>query len=180
MEQTAFDAALNYLTKRDRTTGEMRNWLRERAFSGAAINEAIERLIELGLLNDSAYGLRYAEYAASRCRGPLRLSRELKDKGISDEIIKDSVEQVFGSGQELELAEKQAKRILRESVGREWIFRAGEEQPVGVGDAESGEEECRITPTDKELGRIARRLAAQGFRQSVIYDVLNRLRRDFI
>ncbi|HHX14282.1 MAG TPA: regulatory protein RecX [Clostridiales bacterium] len=179
MEQTAFDAALSYLTKRDRTASEMRGWLRGRDFDKTAIDEAIERLIELGLLNDSAYGLRYAEYAAGRCRGPLRLSRELKDKGLSDEIIKDSVEQVFGSGQELELAEKQARRILRESAGREWFFRAGE-RPVDVSEAESGEEECRITPTDKELGRIARRLAAQGFRQSVIYDVLNRLRRDFI
>ncbi len=79
--------ALKLLATREHSRLELIRKLAARGFGEADVAPVLERLIAEGSLNES----RMAElYVAERVRkgyGPLRIRRELKDKGLSDSAI---------------------------------------------------------------------------------------------
>ena len=59
--QSAYDAALDYLTPKDRTQREVENYLDERNYSEIEVINTIERLKANGLIDDERYAKRFVE-----------------------------------------------------------------------------------------------------------------------
>lgn len=137
------DAALKYLASRARTCREVERHLLSKGFAPEEICETIERLKELRYVDDEDYCARYLEYAAGKGRGPLRIRRELEEKGVERETIQIAFEEYETEESDFERAKEQAEKIAR---GK---------------------------PVDKKLlARIGRRLHSMGYPSDVIYQVI--------
>ena len=84
----AYRAAIRILTKRAKSSGELRRKLREYKYEADAIEWAIERLTELRVLNDEEYARMVVRSQLSRKPAGRRLlSGKLREKGIEQSII---------------------------------------------------------------------------------------------
>ncbi|HLF08420.1 MAG TPA: regulatory protein RecX [Dehalococcoidia bacterium] len=87
-QATSFDAALRLLALRPRTEAELRRRLGRRGFGAEAIEAAMARLGELGLVDDDAFAHFWVEQrAAFRPSGRRRLFAELRAKGVARETV---------------------------------------------------------------------------------------------
>ena len=88
----ARQAALRLLTIRPRTVEEMRQRLSDR-YGDAAAEQTVARLQAEGLLNDAEFARQWRtsrERRKPRSRGMIQ--RELRHKGVADDIISDALE----------------------------------------------------------------------------------------
>lgn len=86
-DDKAFQAALRLLEQRHRSEAELRTRLTRKEYAPTAIDHAIERLAQLGLVDDAAFARRWVENRqASRPRGAGALRDELRRKGIAPDL----------------------------------------------------------------------------------------------
>ncbi|GIV97987.1 MAG: regulatory protein RecX [Herpetosiphonaceae bacterium] len=89
----AYEAALRFLEARPRSEREVRARLQRRGFPDDHIEAALERLRSLGLVDDSAFARFWVENRqAHRPRGVQALRQELRQKGVDDELIAETLE----------------------------------------------------------------------------------------
>jgi SOS response regulatory protein OraA/RecX len=82
------NAAARFLELRSRSVDEVRRHLIDAAFPEALVERTVERLIELGILDDRAFATAWVESRdRARPRGQVALRRELARKGIDREIV---------------------------------------------------------------------------------------------
>ena len=83
MAPDAFELAAGALARKERTVAELREWLAARDVEPAAIDEALERLVAIGELDDERFAQRYAEDKRElRGWGPDRIRETLVERGI--------------------------------------------------------------------------------------------------
>ncbi len=76
--------SLHYLSYRNRTEGEMRLYLKKKAFDEVSIEETVEWLLQRGYINDAAFAVNYIEAVMRRKTvGKKRIVGELRQKGVS-------------------------------------------------------------------------------------------------
>lgn len=170
----ARDLALKYLSKRDRTALEVKKYLELKGISNLEIKDCLEYLSECGLINDVEYCDKYILYGMEKGRGPLRLERELLEKGISPETIKLALEQHFGDRGEKKAVLAYVNKLLQQT-GQD--LRADTAYFDRREHGNLSEEDAVPPLSEKEIARIGRRLAYQGYHSNVIYELLERLRR---
>ena len=91
----AFNSALNSLDYRDHSEKEIRAKLL-RKHDADYVDEAVEKLIELDLVNDERYAENYARELFERKKfGKMRIKSEFRAKGISADIANAAVEELF-------------------------------------------------------------------------------------
>lgn len=103
--------ALHYIGYRPRATAEIRKKLKSEDFSESVIEKVIERLSELGFLND----LQFAEaFSQSRLRkyGQERIKMDLRRLGISDSIIQNALSKTADEDQIQIQVEELAEKLL--------------------------------------------------------------------
>ncbi|NTV62940.1 MAG: regulatory protein RecX [Oscillochloris sp.] len=84
----AIQRAMRLIETRPRSIAEVRQRLRRAEIPAAAIEQAIERLCELGLLDDAAFSQSWLENRRTfRPRGSLALRDELRRKGVARDVI---------------------------------------------------------------------------------------------
>ena len=106
--------AMKYLTGRDRTVSEMQAYLDAKEFGEADVDATIARLLELGLLDDARYAMRFAETRlASKPISRRHLWEQMKGHGLSEEHINAALDAVDG-GSEAENARVIAEKFLRQ------------------------------------------------------------------
>ncbi len=99
--------AMRYLTIRDRSVSEMQTYLDGKDFGEADVDATIERLKELGLLDDARFAVRFVETRlASKPVSRRHLWEQLKSHGLVDELINNALDTV-----EQEDEEKHAKQV---------------------------------------------------------------------
>ena len=110
----AKNTAYRYLTIRPRSRKELADKLQDKEFTDHIIEAVLEQVTRLGYLDDGKFA---AQWAASRVRsrgfGRRRLEQELRIKGISREIIKETLGTLFEEAPEEETARKEADKKLR-------------------------------------------------------------------
>lgn len=88
----ALNAAIKYISYRPRSEKEIADKLIAKGFDRQTADAAIDRLKETGYINDANYA---KALAGSRMRnkswGPLKISADLKRRGLADSIIKESI-----------------------------------------------------------------------------------------
>lgn len=101
---TALDKALTHITFTMKTEREIRSFLTKKGYLQAVCDYVVDRMKELGYLDDAAYAKRYCESVAGK-KGSRLVAAELKRKGVDDEAI-------FGAVSEITDEEEGAKRCL--------------------------------------------------------------------
>lgn len=139
--QSALDSAFRLLTRRDHTRWELAAKLRFKGFGAGDVTRAIDRLDELGYLNDARTARIMAEHLLRKGYGILRIRYSLGQKGLGDEAIDkaliccgDDVAQVQHARCVLE---KKRLRLEREAdpvkrYQRAYRFLAGRGFPAGI------------------------------------------------
>ena len=90
--ERAVSSALRFLSSRPRSEREVRRRL-ERSYTESTVESAVQRLRELGLLDDEAFARAWSQSrAAHRPRSAAMIRRELQAKGVEREVAQESVE----------------------------------------------------------------------------------------
>lgn len=88
-----FDCALRLLTRREHSVKELSDKLKQKGFNAEEVESALESCQRLNLQSDQ----RFVEiYIRSRIRqgyGPLKITQELKQKGVDSELIHQEIKQ---------------------------------------------------------------------------------------
>ena len=75
------------LSRRDFCSGELRETLVAQGFEPATVQGVVAEFIERGYLNDERYTEQYVTQHAERGQGPLRIARELVQRGVDAALI---------------------------------------------------------------------------------------------
>lgn len=98
--EPAFDCALKFLSYRARSEKEVGKKLVQLGFSEKTVAATIDKLRALHYLNDETFAREWARgRAEGRGYGPLRIERELRQKGIERSMIHEVVREAFGQGE---------------------------------------------------------------------------------
>jgi regulatory protein len=87
VDKTLYQAALRILARREHSILELIQKLQNKDFDQPKINEVIEFLEQKNYLNNSRFAENYARMRANKGYGRLRIQAELKQRGISNDII---------------------------------------------------------------------------------------------
>jgi regulatory protein len=109
--QMAYIFAIKTLTRRDHSEAELRRKMGVKGISSGAVDETIERLKNLGYLDDRRFALRWAESAARNGKGyGSRLRFELNRRGIDEETAAEVTELIRAEFDETETIEALVSR----------------------------------------------------------------------
>lgn len=112
------DCALRLLTRREHSVKELCDKLKQKGFNAEEVESALESCQRLNLQSDQ----RFVEiYIRSRIRqgyGPLKITQELKQKGVDSELINQEIKQEGANwlGYALTVWDKKCKGLLDLSV----------------------------------------------------------------
>jgi SOS response regulatory protein OraA/RecX len=87
----AFEAALRILRHRDRSVAEVERSLAERGFSVEDRDDAVERLVRTGLVDDERFARARASSLSGRGAGDARVRQELRDAGIDASVVEEAI-----------------------------------------------------------------------------------------
>ena len=147
-EAGLFEYAVRSLGRQMRSEADLRRLMTRRVEPGeqgeAVIQAVLPRLKEYGYLNDVSFAETYARLRQQNEKlGQRRVRQALKQKGIPDALIADTLEARYGSTNEETLAHAYLER-----------------------------KRLRKPENEKETARIMRRLVTAGFSTGVIYKIL--------
>ena len=116
-QEVAYQKALNYLSYRVRSEREVRDNLAKHNFSDEAILDVLKRLRRNQLVDDRIFAQTWVENRNTfRPRGQRALMMELRQKGIHEEIILETLE----NQDEDKLAYQAARKQHRKIMGLTW------------------------------------------------------------
>ena len=88
----ALDAALRFLGARPRSEREIRDRLARHEFDPLVVDRVIERLRQLRLVDDAEFAAYWVEQRANhRPRGARLLKQELRQKGLSQDVVAEAL-----------------------------------------------------------------------------------------
>lgn len=149
------DRALNALASRSRSTRELERWLVGKQLPKEHIPAALERLTEMGFLNDFEFARGFARSrAVNRGQSRRRIEAELSKRGVSRTVIGQAIADVF----EHEEIDERAQ--------------------VNVAAAKKLKSLLKLEP-DVMRRRLYGFLARQGFNAQLIGEVMRQLPRRF-
>lgn len=140
MARTANEIAIDALSRREHSVHEMRLKLKRKGIEEADAEKSLEQLVKNNLLSDERFSESYINMRKRRGYGPLRIAQELRERGVSDELFSDMLDQhnpewrvvmqqqyVKKYGQELaqEYTEKakRAKYLQSRGFPLDWVFK---------------------------------------------------------
>ncbi|MCA9912387.1 MAG: RecX family transcriptional regulator, partial [Anaerolineae bacterium] len=124
--EKAVERAVNLLSYRPRSTGEIREKLTEKEIPEAAIDAAISKLTRLGYLDDHQFARFWVEdRLRNRPRGRRALQFELRQKGIADSLINEVLDDLLDESQAAYEAAESRVRRMRGATRQEFKQKVG-------------------------------------------------------
>ena len=121
----AREAALRLLAVRPRSTAELARRLRAKGYAESETAPVLERLAELGMIDDAAFaGMLARDRVRLRPQGGRRMLGELRAKGVDEDTARAAVAGALES-------ESTDERELARRAAEKWRPRSGEE-PVAA------------------------------------------------
>jgi len=109
-------AALGFLEARPRSTAEVRRRLVTRGYRPDLVEGCLERLLDIGILDDEAFARTWVESRdRARPRGERALRAELRGKGIDRHVVDDVLEVRDSEQPDADAAA--ARRVLERHAG---------------------------------------------------------------
>ena len=112
----ALSRAFHYLGYRARSVGEVRDRLYRYGYGEQTVEEGVERLRELGYLDDRQFARTFAGEKSGKY-GPRRVLSDLRRSGVDDETAQEVVDEEFSGIPELEAARSAAGRRYNAEEG---------------------------------------------------------------
>ncbi len=149
-EAALYEYAIGALTRRMRTTAELKRLMRARVEEGesgeAKVEHIVSRLKEQRYLNDTSYAADYARLRQENSSfGKRRVRQDLIQKGVHANVIAKTLDSAYENVNEEELARR---HLTRKRV--------------------------RKPSNEKEATRVMRMLARAGFSSGVIFKILKK------
>ncbi len=143
-----FNKTLNFLSFKDRTIKEVKDYLEKNEAIASHIEEITNKLINMRLLNDEEYACKYLEEIIRKKKGLKYFKYQLTNKGVSSNII-----------------EKVASNYPVELIIDELI-------PV----IQKQQEKLYTYPINIQKQKINDKLLRDGFSSNIINQVLNKIK----
>ena len=145
----AFQSAMRLLSRRPLSEWEVRKKMREKGFEVAAADMVVERLYELNLLDDEAFGRSLIRSLMGRkAAGPGLIRQKCFEKGLSEQVTGELIAEFAGKDDQVEAAMRFAEKKLRGLM--------------------------RVEPMARKR-RLYGALARRGYGGDVVSEVMNRL-----
>jgi regulatory protein len=117
----ARDAALSLLSHRARSATELKRRLKRKGFEAETADSAVERMEELGMVNDASFAESFVrDRVRLRPHGRRRMKAELRAKGVDEATARAAIDEV------MEREDASETELARAAAAR-WKPRAGEE-----------------------------------------------------
>ena len=101
-EGKAYNAAVRYLSYRQRSQAEVQKYLNDKEYDEATVGLTLEKLVKLGMIDDMAFATSWvSDRMRLKPRSRMRLTAELREKGI-DAVIIETVLAAINPDDELE------------------------------------------------------------------------------
>lgn len=145
-EEQARDVCLRLLTVRARTRAELEAQLTKRGFPDDVGARVLDRLVEVGLLDDAAFAQEWVRSRrANAGKGKRALAAELRTKGVDAELIADTLDSVDAGEWRVRAEELVATKLRRE----------------------------KLDDVQKVTRRLVAMLARRGYSQGMAFDVVS-------
>jgi len=113
--EDALKRAYRFLDYRPRSEAEVRIKLTQLGFSQPIIETTLEKLRSLKFLDDEAFARGWAlGRVQGRGFGPLRVERELQQKGVAETLISQIVQETFSRQGGIEVGKKLLERRFKD------------------------------------------------------------------
>ena len=110
--EASYERALKFLGPRPRSEAEVRRRLKEKGIEPATIDEVVARLTRAGLVNDQAFASYWVENRVTfRPRSSRAIRQELKQKGVSEDVLREALTATNDDEAAYTLAAKRAARL---------------------------------------------------------------------
>ena len=83
----AREAAVRLLARREHSTRELEHKLAERGFEAATVSAVLGELVAEGLLSEERFAEAFVASRIDKGSGPRRIQAELRERGLTDELI---------------------------------------------------------------------------------------------
>lgn len=118
LECDVYYVALNNIKARFKSTYDLKEFLRKKEYPIDLIDKAIDKLLGQGYLNDRSFARSYINnQIITTSKGPLKIEKELLEKKIDSNIIKEEME-AFDEDSQLEKINKIINRGLKSNRTR--------------------------------------------------------------
>lgn len=118
-EVLAFEKCLKKFNIKDYTEKQIRDYLdRSYSFSKSQVSSMIDRLVDIGLIDDERYARNRYEAMDSSLYSQRKMAERLKRDGISEDIIEKYVNNEGDREKAIKLAAKYNKSIRNKSVNK--------------------------------------------------------------
>lgn len=108
--------AYRYLGNREHSCQELRDKLQRRGVADDVAYMAVDELAEEGMVSDRRYAQAFARSRVGKLQGPFKIRAELRKRGVSDDLIEESL---AGFDEEwIELASQWISRRSNETMDR--------------------------------------------------------------
>lgn len=124
-QDEALKRALKFLAYRPRSETEVRAKLTQLGFPNKVIEATVRKLLSLNFVNDETFARNWAlGRVEGRGYGPLRIERELRQKGIAKSLINEVLKETSGREEGKERARTLLeKRFKGKDLGDEKVLR---------------------------------------------------------
>ena len=117
-EYDVYYVALKSLKTRFKSVKELKDLLLKKQYPPEYVDKAIDKLLNQGYLDDTNFAKAYInQQMVTTSKGPLKIERELLDKGLSSDIIYRELT-VFSKEEQLVKIEKVASRLIKSNRSR--------------------------------------------------------------
>ncbi len=104
--------SLRYLRPRPRSETELRAYLLRRGANGEVVDQVLQKLKEQRLVDDKGFAKLWRESRQSSSpRSKFLIKRELREKGISDEIIESIVSELDDESSAINAGQKKLRSL---------------------------------------------------------------------
>ncbi|MBC8286913.1 MAG: regulatory protein RecX [Nitrospinae bacterium] len=144
--KTAKSQAFKHLSYRDRSKKEVAQYLEKKGHAPSIIQATLQNLEKLNYINDHRFAMEWGRWRVEVKKfGKIRLRHELSAKGVSSHIIETTLDTLYDSHPEQDLALACANKKLASLHGLE---------------------------PEKKTRRLAQYLQRRGFSTDIIYETL--------
>ncbi len=116
--KSAREVALNYLSRRALTHYELETRLMEKGYESLEVHEVLEKMEELGYLNDQELALTVSKNRLKRY-SRRRVLRDLQNRGLVPQVVEQALRLTYSSDAEFQQCLTLAKRWWVEE-GKRW------------------------------------------------------------
>ncbi len=118
MQYEAYYLALKSINSRFKSEDEVRKMLKNKEYNSEIIEFVIDKLVKQGYLNDQLFAKLYINnQIVTTSRGPLRIKKDLLDKGVSNSIIDEELSE-FNEDLQLEKIDKFINKSIKSNHSR--------------------------------------------------------------